>query len=101
MNRTRAPHYQAQDTLREIGRYCEDWRYVLRLTQQQVAERAGIARTSLIKLEAGESTSADTLVRVFCALGIEHRVIEAVNPLNTDIGVARAHQLIRRGGEPQ
>lgn len=46
--------YRIERQMAEFGEHVRGWRMVLGLTAQQVAERAGIARTTLRKIEAGD-----------------------------------------------
>ena len=46
--------YRIDRELTEFGEHIRGWRMVLGLTAQQVAERAGITRDTLRKIEAGE-----------------------------------------------
>lgn len=61
-----------------------------------MAERANISRSTLIKLEQGAGTKLETFLAVGKVLGIADRVIQAVDPLNTDLGRARSYMLGRQ-----
>lgn len=76
----------------EIGEHLATWRKLQGLTAQQVAERAGIVRGTLRRLESGEPTvGLDTLLAVTRALGITERLVDALDPYETDFGRARAN----------
>lgn len=82
---------------REIGEDFAGWRKILGLTAQQVADRADITRDTLRKLEHGDPTvSFHGVLRVARALGILEAMTEALDPLNTDLGRARAGLLDRK-----
>ena len=82
---------------REIGDDFAGWRKVLGLTAQQVAERADITRDTLRKLENGDPTvSFHVVLRVARALGVLDTLTEALDPLRTDLGRARAGLLNRK-----
>ncbi|HEY5222969.1 MAG TPA: helix-turn-helix domain-containing protein [Microbacteriaceae bacterium] len=82
---------------REIGRDFADWRKILGLTAAQVADRADITRDTLRKLEHGDPTvSFHVVLRVARALGILETITKALDPLDTDLGRARAGQLERK-----
>ena len=67
------------------------------LTAQQVSERAGITRDTLRKIESGNpNVSFNSVAQVLRALGLLDRVVDAVDPLNSDIGRLRADRLTRR-----
>jgi len=80
-----------------IGTHVRQWRMVLDLTAQQVADRADITRTTLRKIEAGDpSVSFGNVAQVLRALGLLDAVVTATDPLNTDIGRLRADFLTRK-----
>lgn len=75
----------------QIGEHLTTWRKLQGLTAQQVAERAGIARSTLSRLEHGQTgVSLETLLDVLRALGQVERVLNALDPYETDLGRARA-----------
>lgn len=81
----------------EIGDDFAGWRKVLGLTTEQVAERADITRTTLRKLEHGDPTvSFHVVLRVARSLGILETLTGALDPLNTDLGRARAGLINRQ-----
>ncbi|MFZ4892917.1 helix-turn-helix domain-containing protein [Plantibacter sp. Mn2098] len=80
-----------------IGEDFAGWRKILGLTAAQVAERADITRDTLRKLEHGDpSVSFSAVLRVARALGILDTLTDALEPLNTDLGRARAGLLNRK-----
>ncbi|PFG31910.1 helix-turn-helix domain-containing protein [Paramicrobacterium agarici] len=82
---------------REIGEDVAGWRKILGLTAEQVADRADISRDTLRKLEHGDSTvSFHVVLRVARALGVLEKLTEALDPLTTDLGRARASMLDRQ-----
>jgi transcriptional regulator with XRE-family HTH domain len=82
---------------REIGQDFAGWRKVLGLTAAQVADRADLTRDTLRKLEHGDpSVSFHVVLRVARALGILDTLTTALDPLDTDLGRARAGQLERK-----
>lgn len=85
----------------QIGEHLTTWRKLLGLTAEQVADRAGISRTTLRRLEAGKTgVSFETVLDVARSLGQLDRLVEALDPYETDLGRARAHlqlpQRVRR-----
>ena len=95
-------HTRTRRTAKEMGENLQTWRKLLDLTAQQVAERAGISRSTLSRLENGEPVGHDAFLSVIRALGIVDRVSKATNPWETDVGRLRADedlpQRIRRRG---
>lgn len=82
---------------RDIGEDFAGWRKVLGLTTVQVAERADITRDTLRKLEHGDPTvSFHVVLRVARALGVLDTLAQALDPLDTDLGRARAGLLDRK-----
>lgn len=89
--------YRIDRQLEEFGEHMRGWRMVLGLTAQQVAERAGIARATLRKIETGDpGVGFGSVAQVLRALGVLDQVIEAADPLASDIGRLRAGSLAKR-----
>jgi len=65
------------------------------LTQQQLADEAGVSRRTVVRLEAGESTQLTNLVRVLRVLGL----IEDLAALAPEPGPSPLEQLRNRGRE--
>lgn len=82
--------------MERIGSQLRDWRIILGLSQELVAERANISRSTLIKLEQGSGGKLESFLNVAKVLGIGERIEAAVNPLETDLGRARAYMLSRQ-----
>lgn len=81
----------------EIGEDFAAWRKILGLTAEQVAERAGISRGTLRRLEHGDpSVGFHVVLRVARGLGVLEKLTEALDPLNTDLGRARADLINRK-----
>lgn len=75
----------------DIGSQLAAWRKIENLTAQQVAERAHIARDTLRRLEHGEvGVSLETVLSVARALGALDRLVDALDPYQTDLGRAHA-----------
>ncbi|MBC3185929.1 helix-turn-helix domain-containing protein [Corynebacterium sp. zg-331] len=89
--------YRIDRQLTELGEYVRGWRMVLGLTAQQVSERAGITRDTLRKIERGNPTvQFASVAQVLRALGLLDRVVDTVDPLNSDIGRLRAGRLDKK-----
>lgn len=75
-----------------IGEGLAAWRKLQGLTARQVSERAGIS-PALSRLENGKTpVSLETFLNVARVLGQLERVIDAVDPYETDIGRLRADE---------
>ena len=77
---------------RRIGEYLATWRKLRQLTAAQVADRAGISRYTVMRLEGGEGVSTENLLRVARALGVLDMLTEALDPYATDLGKLRAQE---------
>lgn len=95
MRTDRPADYAAEDALHLTGERIATWRRLLGLTQVQVAERAGVSRGALARVEAGEpGPTIDTLFRILGALHITDQVTDALDPMRTAIGMARADEIL-------
>jgi transcriptional regulator with XRE-family HTH domain len=82
---SRAMRGQAEDLV--------TWRKLRGLTQAQLADRAGIARDTLSRLESGEGgVSLDTLLRTLRALGLLDVLSDALDPHRSDVGRMRSDE---------
>ena len=89
--------YRIQRQVTEFGEHVRGWRMVLGLTAQQVSERAGITRDTLRKIESGNpNVSFNSVTQVLRALGILDQLVDAADPLASDIGRLRAGRLTRK-----
>ncbi|KLO28218.1 helix-turn-helix domain-containing protein [Mycobacterium haemophilum] len=70
-----------EDQLRDLGTRIARIRLGRNLTQASLAKEAGASVRSIKRLEAGENTSLDTLIRVLAALNLSDRLSSALpNP---------------------
>lgn len=83
---------QVTRSVQDLGELLSTWRRLLGLTTAEVADRAGVARRTVESLEGGRGSSVDTLMRIVRVLGLTERVLAAVDPMETDLGRARADQ---------
>lgn len=77
-----------------LGEFVRTWRLLQRLTVAQVADRAGVAPTTVLRLEKGQGTSLENLLRVSRALGVLDQLVNAVDPYESDIGRLRADEAL-------
>ena len=76
-----------------MGEQLRAWRKLLGLPAQVLAERAGISRATLSRLEHGDvKVGLDSFLNVAAALGILDQIVTATDPYETDFGRARADQ---------
>lgn len=83
--------------LRELGTRIARIRLGRNLTQAGLAKEAGSSLRSIKRLEAGENTSLDTLIRVLGALNLGDRLSNAL----PDPDVRPIERVQRRGHERQ
>lgn len=75
----------------DIGEQLRTWRKLQRLTMAQVADRAGIARSTLQRIEKGDGgVSFQSVLSTARALGILDEIVRATDPYETEFGRARA-----------
>lgn len=80
---------------REIGEHLRTWRKLQGLTAEQVADRAGVTRGTLRRLETGDgAVRLETFLNVARVLGVLDRVTPALDPYETDLGRARADEVL-------
>jgi len=83
------------NSARELGAHVSTWRKLQGLTMAQVAERAGITRDTVSRVERGEVTvGLDTFLGVLRALGQLDSVVDSLDPYDTEFGRARADQIL-------
>lgn len=80
--------------LRELGARIERVRLERNLTQQQIADEAGVTRASVANLESGAPTRLVTIIRVLRALGY----VEALGQILPEADGPSPIELARLGG---
>lgn len=79
----------------KLGQSVKAWRSLRGLTQEQVADRAGVSRPTIVKIEAGTgNVKLESVVSVMRAIGVMDRFIDSVDPLNSDVGRLRASETV-------
>lgn len=77
----------------EIGANVSAWRRMLGLTQAELADRAGVSRETLSRLENGDgAVSLNTVLNILHIFGVLNPFVDASNPYATPFGMARATQ---------
>lgn len=78
-----------------IGEQLTAWRKLQGLTTTQLAERAGINRATLRRIETGDSgVRLVAFLNVAQALGLLDAIVTATDPYETDLGRARADEIL-------
>jgi len=77
------------------------WRKLRGLTQAQLADRSGVSRDTLARLEGGDGgVSMQNLLRVLRGLGILDTITKALDPYESDIGRLRSDRELPRRVRP-
>lgn len=85
---------------RRIGDHVATWRKLRQLTAAQIADRAGISRHTVMRLENGEGVSLENLLRVARALGVLDTLVAALDPYATDWGRLRSQESLPQRVRP-
>lgn len=73
-------------SMRAIGENLANQRKLLGLTAKMVAERAGTTPPTISKLENGDGTTMEIMLRVMRVLGLMDAVVSATDPFTTERG---------------
>lgn len=101
MPRSKAP-VAVTRALRQLGEDLATWRRLRHLTVVEVADRAGISRDTVLRVENGEGGALVNVLRIARALGVLDELARALDPYATDVGRLRADETlptrVRRAG---
>ncbi|MDR1014560.1 MAG: helix-turn-helix domain-containing protein [Coriobacteriales bacterium] len=79
----------------QLGENIRTWRKLLGLRAEQVAQRADISSVTYSKIENGcQGVSLSKFLAVLRALGLLEKVATATDPYESDLGRARADQIL-------
>lgn len=95
---------EPQAVRRASRRLAEDvrkWRTLRRLTQAQVADRAGISRGVVTRLEAGEDVDLENFLGVLRALGVLELMLKVLDPYEHDVGRVRVEEHLPQRVRPK
>ena len=96
------PPLPVRRALREIGGHVQAWRKLRGLTQNQLADRAGVDRKTLMRVERGNGgVSFEIVLRVLHGLGVLDSLPTAVDPYETAVGRLRAEDQLPRRVRPR
>jgi y4mF family transcriptional regulator len=88
--------------LRDLAASVRAWRKLRGLTQVQLADRAGVGRETVIRLERGEgAVGLETLLRILHALGVLEGLAPALDPYETDLGRLRMEERLPERVRPR
>ena len=83
--------------VKEIGKRLREYRLKKRLTQQELADRAGISLFTVTKIEAGKPVSISMLLPVMRVL----RLLDNLELLLPEIGISPIEMLKIKGKPPK
>ncbi len=88
--------------MRELADDLVTWRKLRGLTQAQLADRAGVSRDTLTRLESGAGgVGLETLLRVLRALGLLDTLAKAFDPHRSDVGRMRSDEELPKRVRPR
>ena len=80
---------------RQVGANVATWRKLQNLTAEQLAERAGVSRPTISKLEHGDlGVGLGVLLEVLRCLGQLDAVVKSTDPYETDLGRIRSAESV-------
>ncbi|HEV7493180.1 helix-turn-helix transcriptional regulator [Baekduia sp.] len=89
-------------SLRQVANDLTTWRKLRGLTQAQLADRAGVHRDTISRLERGDGgVSLENVLRVLRGLGIIEGATRALDPYESDVGRLRADEQLPRRVRPK
>ncbi len=97
-----SPPLPVRRALRDFGSHLQVWRKLRGLTQGQLAERAGVTRRTIGRMERGDGeVRIEILLRIAHALGVLDRLPPALDPYETDMGRLRADEQLPKRVRPR
>lgn len=88
-------------SLRLVGEDVSTWRKLRGLTQAQLADRAGVSRDTLTRLERGDGgVSVENMLKVLRGLGVLDALTKSLDPYESDVGRLRSEQELPRRVRP-
>jgi transcriptional regulator with XRE-family HTH domain len=88
--------------MRQVADDVAAWRKLRGLTQAQLADRAGVHRDTISRLERGDGgVSLENLLSVLRGLGVLESVTRALDPYESDVGRLRSDEQLPRRVRPK
>jgi transcriptional regulator with XRE-family HTH domain len=89
-------------SLREVGNDLAAWRKLRGLTQVQLADRSGVHRDTIGRLERGDGgVSLENVLRVLRGLGVLDTLTRSLDPYESDIGRLRSDEQLPQRVRPR
>jgi transcriptional regulator with XRE-family HTH domain len=89
------------NSMRRIGADLATWRRLRRLTEAQVADRAGVSRHTVLRLERGDGATLENVLRITRAVGALDLLTNALDPYQTDVGRLRSEEALPERVRPR
>jgi transcriptional regulator with XRE-family HTH domain len=88
-------------SLRQVADDLRAWRKLRGLTQAQLADRSGVHRDTIGRLERGDGgVSLETLLRVLRGLGLLDTMTRSLDPYESDVGRLRSDEQLPQRVRP-
>lgn len=81
-------------SLATVGEHLSAWRRLNQLTVAEVADRAGVGESTVLRLERGQGATLENVLRVARALGVMDVLVTSLDPFESDVGRLRADQAL-------
>lgn len=92
---TRPTPIRTRHAATDLGEHLRTWRKLLGLTSEQLAQRAGVNRGTITRLERGDpAVSIGVFLSVARAVGQLDKVVKSVDPYETPLGRARSDEAL-------
>lgn len=86
-----------EETAVQLGERLRQWRIVLGLSQELAADRANISMPTLRRIERGDTgVRLGSVLALMEVYNLTEQLMQVTDPLNTDLGRARAYLLNRQ-----
>lgn len=63
-----------REYIRQLGKQIKSYRIMKEMSQQELADRSGVSKRSISRLEQGETVQVDSLFKVLMALGLGENI---------------------------
>lgn len=88
--------------LAEVASSLGAWRKLRGVTQAQLADRAGVSRSTIVRMERGDGgVTLENVLRVLRALGVLEAITRALDPYESDVGRLRADERLPERVRPR
>jgi transcriptional regulator with XRE-family HTH domain len=88
--------------VRQVADNVAAWRKLRGLTQAQLADRSGVGRETLTRLEGGDGgVSLENVLRILRGLGVLDSVPAALDPYASDVGRRRSEERLPQRVRPR